>query len=118
MLVWKRWSSMVSLVLGAGCVLGCGAGVVMHSNGKGGGVVQYVFQEHDGHLLSPNRSDALHQIRQYCQGSYVIQREGPTHGRKRVVEGVAGTDVVTEDWWGIQFDCQASSTSFSRSQRS
>ncbi|WP_447971260.1 hypothetical protein [Nitrospira sp. M1] len=88
----------------------------MHPNGNGGGVVQYVFQEHVGHLLSPNRSDALRRIRQYCHGSYMINREGPTRGRKRVVEGVGGTDVVTENWWGIQFDCQARSRSSSSSR--
>ncbi|GJL66284.1 MAG: hypothetical protein NPIRA05_12550 [Nitrospirales bacterium] len=76
-------------------------------------MVQYIFHNHDGHLLSPNRTDALHQIRAYCHGSYLIRREGPTRGRKRVVEGVAGTDVVTENWWGIEFNCQARPTSSS-----
>jgi len=118
MLLVKRWSSLLGIVFGVGGLLGCGAGVLLHPNDEGGGVVQYVFRNHDGHLLSPNRTDALHQIRQYCHGAYLIRREGPTRGRKRVVEGVAGTDVVTENWWGIEFDCQARLTSSSRSMSS
>ncbi|MCA9472519.1 MAG: hypothetical protein MRJ96_16855 [Nitrospirales bacterium] len=88
------------------CLTGCGAGVMLHPEGQQGGVAQYLYQAHHGHLGSPNRTEAFHQISRYCLRSYTIIKEGPTRGRKRVVEGIAGSDVITETWWGIRFRCE------------
>ncbi len=85
--------------------MGCGAGVLLNPEGQGGGIAQYLYQEHDGHMLSSNRTEALRQISRYCVRSYTIIKEGPTQGRKRVVDDIAGSDVITESWWGIRFKC-------------
>ena len=34
---------------------------------------------------------------------YQVLKEGETKGGQRVIEGMGGTEVVTEDWWGIRF---------------
>ena len=101
----KSWSRGMILL---GCVplVGCGSSVLLDSEGNYGGVVRYHYNEHKGPMLSSHRGEALLQIREFCGGPYVIVREGPTRGRKRVVEGFGPSEVITEDWWGIQFSCQ------------
>ncbi len=105
MLLWKRWSSRWGIVLLLGTIMGCGTGVLLQKDGEGGGVVQYLYQERMGHLLSSNRTRALNEISQYCGRAYIIVQEGPTRGRKRVVQGIASDDVITENWWGIRYSC-------------
>ena len=92
-------------VLGMISFMGCGSGVLLYPQGEEGGVAKYLYQEHHGPMRSPNRTEALRQISRYCLRSYTIIKEGSTRGRKRVVEGVAGADVITETWWGIKFRC-------------
>ncbi|MGB0911076.1 MAG: hypothetical protein ACPGYT_12000 [Nitrospirales bacterium] len=108
MLRWLRWSSLGVIVVGASTMMSCGAGVLLQTEGEGG-VVQYLYQERTGHLLSPNRTSALQRVTQYCGGRYTMMQEGPTRGRRRVVQGVAGDEVIAENWWGIRFMCQAAS---------
>lgn len=106
--LWKRWSSIGGMVLWMCTIMGCGTGVLLQQEADGG-VVQYLYQERTGHLLSSNRTVALDEITRHCAGPYTMIQEGPTRGRKRVVQGVAGVDVITESWWGIRFRCQTGS---------
>ncbi len=90
----------------AWAIFGCGTAVVLQQEGEGG-VVKYLYQERTGHVLSSNRTSALNEIGKHCEGPYTIVKEGPTKGRRRVIQGVVGTDVVLEHWWGIRFVCSA-----------
>ena len=108
---WRNhWSSIVAIAFLSCTMIGCGAGVMLQQEGEGG-VVQYLYQERTGHLLSSNRTLALQRIAQYCGGGYTMRQEGPTRGRRRVVQGVAGDEVISENWWGIRFTCQTASAS-------
>ncbi len=87
-------------------LVGCGEGVQVIGESKTSGVVQYIYREYQGYLLSPRRTDAMEEAQKFCGGPVQILREGPAPGRKRVVEGVGGGDVIEETWWSIRFHCQ------------
>ncbi len=91
-----------------GCVylVGCGSTVLLNPEGLNGGVVRYHYKPHQSPMLSSNRSDAFQKMREFCGGPYVIVREGPTQGRKRVSEGFGPPEILTEKWWGIRFHCK------------
>ena len=101
----EPWSSAFVLVL---CLSlsGCGTGVQLIREGEMGGVVRYLYKENEGHLLSSHRGEAFRQIKKFCVGPYDVVQEGPTNGRSRVVEGVGGAEIITEQWWGIRFRCK------------
>jgi hypothetical protein len=106
------WSS-AGLAL---CVLGlmvaaCAEGVKLVSetgNGEAGsgGIVIYPYRGGNGYLTSPLRAEALRLIEQRCPGGYSIVREGEAKGRSRTVENAAGTEVISEKRWGMQFRCK------------
>lgn len=85
---------------------GCGGGVQVIRESPESGIARYVYKGKDGHLRSPKRLEAFERIRELCRGSYQVLKEGKTKGRQRVVEGMGGTEVTTEDWWGIRFHCK------------
>ena len=85
---------------------GCSDGVHLIREGDRTGVMTYVYKGGDGHMVTPKRSEAFEKIREFCGGPFNVVQEGKTKGRQRVVEGVAGSDVIVEDWWGIRFQCQ------------
>lgn len=101
---WSRAGVALLVVLG-GVTGGCGGGVQVIREGPDSGVVRYLYKGDDGHLYSSKREEAFDRIREFCGGPYRMLKEGKTKGRQRVVEGMGGTEVVTEDWWGIQFQC-------------
>lgn len=86
-------------------LMGCGSGVELIQEGMGQGVVQYRYQSFQNPLLVPLRAEAIAEIDRVCLGAYRIVREGQTRARERIVEGVAGPEIVTEHWWGIRFQC-------------
>lgn len=98
------------------CLLGlliaaCAEGVKLVSetgNGEAGsgGIVIYPYRGGNGYLTSPLRSDALRLIEQRCTGGYSIVREGEAKGRSRTVENAAGTEVISEKRWALQFRCK------------
>ena len=69
------------------------------------GVVRYLYKPQEGPLLSSHRGDAFDKIKEFCLGPFEMVREGPTKGRRRLVESVGGSEVITENWWGIRFRC-------------
>ena len=85
---------------------GCGGGVQLIQESPTSGVVMYLYKGKEGHLTSSKRLEAFETIREFCRGPYQVSREGKTRGRQRVVEGMGGSEVVTEDWWGIRFHCK------------
>ena len=85
---------------------GCGTGVLLTREGIDGGVVRYLYKEHQGPMVSPYRGEAFNQIKRYCVGAYKIIKEGPTRGRKRIAQGIGTSEVIEEPWWGIRFRCQ------------
>lgn len=101
---WSR--AVVALIVAMGGVLGgCGGGVQVIRESSDSGVVRYLYKGHDGHLSTSKREEALDKIHEFCRGQYQVLKEGKTKGRQRVVEGMGGTEIVTEDWWGIRFQC-------------
>ena len=101
---WSR-AGVALLVMMGGLLGGCGGGVQVIREGPDSGVVRYLYKGNDGHLYTSKREEAFDKIREFCGGPYQVLKEGQTKGRQRVVEGVGGTEVVTEDWWGIRFQC-------------
>ena len=102
--IWSR--AGVALILTLGVVTGgCGGGVQVIREGPDSGVVRYLYKGSDGHLYTSKRAEAFDQIREFCDGPYQVLKEGKTQGRQRVVEGMGGAEVVTENWWGIRFQC-------------
>ncbi len=96
----------VTLVVAMGFVMGgCGGGVQVIRESPESGVVRYLYKGNDGHLSTSKRAEAFDKIREFCRGPYQVLKEGKTKGRQRVVEGMGGAEVVTEDWWGIRFQC-------------
>ena len=96
----------VALIVAMGFVMGgCGGGVQVIRESPDSGVVRYLYKGNDGHLSTSKRTEAFDKIREFCRGPYQVLKEGQTKGRQRVVEGMGGTEVVTEDWWGIRFQC-------------
>ncbi|RMH36657.1 MAG: hypothetical protein D6690_05375 [Nitrospirae bacterium] len=69
------------------------------------GVVQYRYSSFENPRLAPLRTEALARIDRMCPRGYRVIREGQTRARQRIVEGIGGAEVVTEQWWGIRFRC-------------
>ena len=101
----KNWSSL-------GCALlfllaGCAEGAKLAQRTEDGGIVTYPFKGEQGHIVSSFRKDALSLMKDMCDGSYVIVREGEAKGRARVAGGIdGGQEVVRERRWGIEFRCK------------
>ena len=96
----------VTLIVAMGFVMGgCGGGVQVIRESPDSGVVRYLYKGNDGHLSTSKRTEAFDKIREFCRGPYQVLKEGKTKGRQRVVEGMGGAEVVTEDWWGVRFQC-------------
>ena len=96
----------VAFVVAMGFVMGgCGGGIQVIRESPESGVVRYLYKGNDGHLSTSKRAEAFDKIREFCRGPYQVLKEGKTKGRQRVVEGMGGAEVVTEDWWGIRFQC-------------
>ena len=91
---------------GCVCLVGCGSSVLLDPEGYHGGVVRYHYKQHKGPMLSSHRSEAFQQMSEFCGGPYVILKEGPTQGRKRVTQGFGPDEIITEEWWGIRFFCK------------
>ena len=85
---------------------GCSDGVQIIQESENSGVVRYRYQEHQGSFLSSHRAEAVEKAEKFCGGPIQISREGPTQGRKHMVEGIGGVDVIEEAWWGMRFHCQ------------
>ena len=102
----KCRSSVFVFIIPLALLMGCGMGVRLVTDGATGGAVFYLYDEYKGHLLSSNRGEALAQIKKFCVGSYDVTREGQARGRRRVVEGVGGSEIIAEQWWGIRFQCK------------
>lgn len=100
----QRWSSLWILMILIGCY-GCGQGVQLVREGTAGGVVLYVYKGQNGGQLTPRRAEAIEMIQTFCKGPYRLVREGQAKGRSRLVEGLGGSDVIKEQWWGIRFRC-------------
>ncbi len=98
--IWSR--AGVALIVALG---GCGGGVQVIRESPDAGVVRYLYKGNDGHLSTSKRGEAFDQIHEFCGGPYQVLKEGKTKSRQRVVESMGGTEVVTEDWWGIRFQC-------------
>lgn len=93
-------------MLALGVVLGgCGGGVEVIRESPDSGVVRYLYKGDDGYLYTSKRTEAFDQIREFCSGPYEVLKEGQTKSRQRVIEGVGGAEVVTDNWWGIRFQC-------------
>jgi len=86
--------------------MSCGDGLRLVREGDRSGVMLYLYKGTDGHMFTPKRGEAFRNIREFCGGPYTVVREGKTKGRQRVVEGVGGSDILVEDWWGIRFRCR------------
>ena len=65
-----------------------------------------MYKGKDGHVVTPLRAEAFDQIDDFCKSSYQVIKEGETRGRRRVVEGMGGSEVLVEKWWGIRFRCE------------
>ena len=102
--IWSRAGVALLVALG-GVTGGCGGGVEVIREGPDSGVVRYLYKGNDGHLYTSKRDEAFDQIREFCNGPYQVLKEGKTKGRQRIIEGIGGAEVVTEDWWGIRFQC-------------
>lgn len=102
--IWSRAGAAFLVVLGV-VTGGCGGGVEVIRESPDSGVVRYLYKGNDGHLYTTKREEALDKIDEFCGGSYQVLKEGKTQGRQRVIEGMGGTEVVTEDWWGVRFQC-------------
>lgn len=103
-LSFQAWSRVViALVfLGLG---GCGGGVQLVKEGKRHGVVQYFYKRNKGYMLAEKRAEAFQAIQEFCNGPFDVVREGQTKDRQWIIEGVFGSDVLVETWWGIRFRC-------------
>ena len=84
---------------------GCGGGVRVIQESPTSGVATYVYKGNDGYLSTSKRAEAFEKIREFCRGPYQIVQEGKTRGRQRVVEGMGGSEILIENWWGIRFRC-------------
>ena len=99
-----HWSS-VWILSGVFLLSGCEGGLQMVREGDRTGVMTYLYKGTDGHMFTPLRGEAFQNIREFCRGSFNVVREGQTKGRQRVVQGVVGSDIIVENWWGIRFQC-------------
>jgi hypothetical protein len=100
---WSRAGVTVCL-LGAQ-ITGCGGGAKLVQDDGRGGVVIYPYRG-DQYLVSSMRTEALQLIEKRCTAGYTIVREGQAQGRSRMVENAAGTEVITEKRWALQFRCK------------
>ena len=97
-------AGVVLLVLA--CLGGCGGGVQIIQESPTSGVARYVYKGNADYLSTSKRMEAFEKIREFCRGPYQVVREGKTRGRQRVVEGMGGSEVLTEHRWGIRFRCE------------
>lgn len=102
--IWSRACTALLVVI-ASFLGGCGGGVEVVRESPDSGVVRYLYKGTDGHLYTSKRQEAFDRIDELCGGPYQILKEGKTKGRQRVVEGMGGSEIITEDWWGIRFQC-------------
>jgi hypothetical protein len=86
---------------------GCGGGAKLVQDTGNGGVVIYPYRG-DDYMVSTMRTEALQLIEKRCGGTYTIEREGQARGRNRMVENAAGTEVISEKRWALQFRCKSS----------
>lgn len=98
---WSRMSFLIGLLL----VTGCGDRVHLIREGPSQGVALYFYNEGPGHLRSSNRELAFQEIKKICSGGYRVIQEGKARGRHQELEGISGSEVLTEHWWGIRFEC-------------
>ncbi len=94
------------VLLALTCLGGCGGGVQIIQESPTSGVAIYVYKGNDDYLSTSKRTEAFEKIREFCRGPYQVIREGKTRGRQRVVEGMGGSEVLTEHRWGIRFHCE------------
>ena len=99
-----HWSS-AWILSGVFLLSGCEGGLQMVREGDRTGVMTYLYKGTDGHMFTPLRGKAFQNIREFCRGPFNVVREGKTKGRQRVAEGVIGSDIIVESWWGIRFHC-------------
>ena len=85
---------------------GCGGGVQVIQESPTSGIATYVYKGKGGYLSTSKRMEAFEKIREFCRGPYQVVQEGKTRGRQRVVEGMGGSEILTEAWWGIRFHCK------------
>ena len=100
----SHWSR-VWIVCGILLLSGCGGGLRLVLDDDHRGVMMYRYKETQGPMLTPRRGEAFQKIRELCRGPFTIVREGETRGRQRMVEGVGGSEIIIENWWGIRFHC-------------
>lgn len=100
----KAWSrALLGLAL---LCAGCGEGAKLVQSDEQGGVVTYPYREGVGHMATKFRGEAIELIEEQCPRGYRIVREGEAKGRGRVIQNAAGSEVVTERRWGMQFSCK------------
>ncbi len=99
---WSRTTLAAGLLLWGGC----GDGLQLIREGNQAGVVRYMYKGKDGHVVTPLRAEAFEKSDDFCGGPYQVIIEGETRGRRRVVEGLGGSEVLVEKWWGIRFKCK------------
>ena len=63
------------------------------------------IRQETGNPSALRAAHGLEKIREFCRGTYRVLREGKTSGRQRVVKGMGGSEVLTENEWGIRFHC-------------
>lgn len=103
LITFKGRVSLLGAIL---LVTGCGEGIQVIREDHGKAVVLYRATEH--HHMGSARNSAIKAMEQMCPAGYRILQEGQTQGRKRMVEGIGGPEIIREDWWGIRFRCRAS----------
>jgi hypothetical protein len=102
---WSRAASTALCLFGM-LLSGCGGGAKLVQDTGSGGVVIYPYRG-DEYLVSPMRTEALQLIEKRCGGAYTIEREGQARGRNRMVENPAGTEVISDKRWALQFRCKS-----------
>ena len=97
---WSRTTLAAGLLVWGGC----GDGLQLIREGNRAGVVRYMYKGKDGHVVTPLRAESFGKIDDSCKSPYQVIKEGETRGRRRVVEGMGGSEVLVETWWGIRFN--------------
>ena len=86
---------------------GCGEGAKLVQRTDEGGIVTYPYKGTQGYLFTARRREAQALMRETCEGrEYTVVREGEAKGRSRIVQDVAGGEIVTERRWGMEFRCK------------
>ena len=110
---WKTWGNwrgrhawVASAILTVALLVGCGEAVKLVPRTASTGIVSYPYNTGQGHMASSFRGNALREVELHCGGTYSIVREGQVKSWKRTVKTIAGTEVVSQPRWGIEFRCQ------------